>query len=102
MFPQKLFESLAKRLNLIKDNNVDENELIALLSRVLENPSTEWTLHAKTVVAECQKKVNAKLADIQTKMEATPYSVKKDQCPVKYGAIVTCILFDSFGVNHMK
>lgn len=86
-------------MNLVKDNNFDEDEVAKFIGKFLDDPAAEWTPLIKPIVSECQKKVNVKLADIVKKMEAAPFDVKKDQCNVKYGAILSCMVFDTFEVN---
>lgn len=59
----------------------------------------EWKPVIQTAVKECNKRVTAKLADVQKKMEAAPYNVKKDQCNVKFGSIIMCIKEQAFTVS---
>lgn len=60
----------------------------------------EWKPILKSVIPDCNKKVNAKFSEVQKKMEAAPYNIKKDQCNVKFGSIIACIEMESFQVNQ--
>lgn len=86
-----------KELKFIKDGDLDEAELLKYVDKIVED--ADWKPVFQTIIKECHKKVNAKLADVQKKMEAAPFNVKKDQCNVKWGSILTCTKVDSFDVS---
>lgn len=86
-----------KELKFIKNGDLDEAELLKYVDKVIED--ADWKPVFQTVVKECHKKVNAKLDKVRNKMEAAPFNVKKDQCNVKYGSVLTCTKVDSFDVS---
>lgn len=94
---QKTTEGLFKELKFVKEGDLDEAELLKYVDKVIED--NEWKPVFQAIIKDCHKKVNAKLSTVQTKMEAAPFNVKKDQCNVKYGSLLTCTKIDSFDVR---
>lgn len=72
--------------------------MTSFLEKVIEE--NEWKALLKSIVPECNKRVNDKLAAVQKKMEAAPFNVKKDQCNVKFNAIIACTEIEAFVVNQ--
>lgn len=96
-FPiKKAYEALFKELKVAKDDDIDEEEIIKLVDKMFED--LDWKPVLESAVNECHKKVNAKLSDVQKKMEAAPFNVKKDECNVKYGSFIVCIKAELFEV----
>lgn len=89
---------MIKKLNLTKDNNLDEVEMIKLISKLFQNETADWMPILKTIIPSCQTKVTASLSKIEQKMQAAPFSVPKSQCNVKHGAVLICIMFGAFEV----
>lgn len=97
LYLQKTMEAFFKELKFAKGDDLDEEMLINFMEKVIDE--AEWRPILKSVIPECNKKVNAKFSEVQKKMEAAPYNVKKDQCNVKFGSIVACIKMESFQVK---
>lgn len=84
-------------MNLSKDDDINDEEVSKFIEKVVED--SEWKTVIQAAAKECKTKVNARTADIQKKMEAAPFNVKKDQCNVKYGSYLICLRMESFKVN---
>lgn len=95
---QKGIEAFFKELKLIKDGDIIEAEIIKFMNNLVED--AEWKPVLESAVKDCHKKVNAKLPEIQKKMEAAPYNITKDQCNIKYESMTLCFLVEVFSVSE--
>lgn len=90
-------ESMFNTMKFIKDGDLDEAEVSKFIEKIVDD--AEWKPVLQAIMKDCHTSVKAKLPAVITKYEAAPFNVKKDQCNVEYGSIVTCMKTQSFEVT---
>lgn len=84
---------------LIKDNDIDKDGVLKYIDAAFDED--RWKTIFKSCFQDCLKEVTDKFAEIQKKYEDAPFSIKKDQCNVKFMAVKTCTILESFKVRNL-
>ncbi|KAG5677977.1 hypothetical protein PVAND_007689 [Polypedilum vanderplanki] len=90
----KFSQQMLNESKLIKDNDFDKDGVIKYIDTAIEDD--RWKQIFKTSFQDCYKEVSDKFADIQKRYEDAPLNIKKDQCNVKFMAVKTCTILESF------
>jgi hypothetical protein len=53
----------------------------------------------KEAALKCYNEITSNFANIQSKYEASPFELKKDECNIKFMAMMTCVEFQTFLVD---
>jgi hypothetical protein len=96
-FPQKFSQQLLNESKLIKDNDFDRDGVTKYIDAAFDDD--KWKQIFKSAFQSCFKEVTEKLADIQKRYEDAPLNIKRDQCNVKFMAVKTCTVLESFKVG---
>lgn len=94
---QKVSEDLFKELKLVKDGELDLDAADTYLDTAFQDK--KWTEAYKIAAKICQNEVALKLKSIQSKYEAPPFNMNKDDCDVKFMAMYSCITLETFIVS---
>jgi hypothetical protein len=95
---QKFSQQMLDESKLIKDNDFDKDGVTKYIDAAFEDD--KWRQIFKSSFQQCYKEVSDKLADIQKRYEDAPLNIKKDQCNVKFMAVKTCTILESFKVGR--
>lgn len=85
-------ENTYQELKLVKDKDIDKEAVLKYISTVIED--AKWREISKSAFETCLTEVNAKLPEIEKKMENAPFNIKKEQCNVKFLAVSACASFE--------
>lgn len=83
-----------KELKFVKNAELDHS---AINKHIEENfDDRSWKNVYRLVSEECPKRLKPRLLEIQKKLEAAPYGIKREDCDTQFMAYVTCINLESF------
>lgn len=89
-----------KELKLIDKDGFDVNAINKHIEQNFDDKS--WKNVYRAVSEECTRRLKPRMSEIQKKLEAAPYNIKKGECDVQFMAYVTCINLESFLVRIFR
>lgn len=89
-------ETMFKELKLVKGSELDT---VAINKHIDDTFVDEnWRKVLKAATDECSKRLKPRILEIQKKLEAAPFNIRKDQCDVQFMAYVACTNLECFAV----
>lgn len=86
-----------KKLELTTENDVDMEKVDKFFGEAFDNQISAQ--HYKAAAQKCYEEITANFKKIQEKYEAAPFGLKKNECNVKFMAMMTCVEFQTFLVK---
>jgi chromosome condensin MukBEF complex kleisin-like MukF subunit len=80
----------------VKDKNLDKDAIMKYVEDNIEQ--NDWKTLIKSSFEVCLKEVVEKLPEIQKKLEAAPFNLKKDECDVQFIAVAFCASMETIKV----
>ena len=97
---QKIVECIFNELRITNNNDIDEPAIMNFFDDNVKEAI--WKPIFKSTFQECMKEITSKMPIITKTMESAPFNIRKDQCNVKYIAMVMCTEMKHFTVRFTQ
>ena len=94
---QKINEDIFHELKITNEGDVDMEATFKLFDNTFSDKI--WSQSFKSAAEICFKEVTVNFAAIQSKFEAEPFNLKKEDCNVKFMAIHSCVSLETVIVS---
>ncbi|CAO1350461.1 unnamed protein product [Diamesa serratosioi] len=85
----KIAECFMNDMQLAKFNDIDKNEV---LNYIVEAPNdAAWKQIYGNAFEQCYNDINVRFSEVVTLFEFPPFNIRRDQCNVKFMALLMCI-----------